>query len=782
MTASLRAGLAALLLVPGLVGPAAADDLEHPLAHSRLSLVDGTKPRQRRIRFKARFAAGATMDNPSLAGSTIRVRGAGPTDGDSGTIELSGSRWRALLRRSGRVGYRYDDPSAAAGGIRRVMLRRTRQGGVLAITGGQANWHYAIGGAQGEITLTFTIGKGRWCTAFESFLENGPHRVRAERDAAPPSCPCERYDGTFEAIQNVVFARHGCTTSLCHGSAAQGGLDLRPEVAYDNLVDVFSSAGQMKRVEPGDQARSFLWRKLAKATLDLPGVPGAGMPNGLPPLPESELDGVRLWIRAGAPRTGVVGGSETLLAACLPPADPIEIRPPAPPAPEVGLQLHAPPWEIPAHGENEVCYATWFDYSAQIPDAAKVPCPDFWGGPSRTCFYYDRSELTQDPNSHHSLIHYYKGRYDISDVIYACRGGANAGQACDPAGSACGADGTCVGTPAFGPFTCRGGALAGTSCNPKGLGVAAPAGADCGPGGGCAGRVVSGVACIFYGPPDFGFDVTGTGSDNSPVIGGSQAPVSTNAYPPGVFSLLPVSGTIVWNSHAFNLTDQPATNEQWLNLYFAGAADRTHPVQGIFDSRDIFVQDVPPFEKREYCRTHTLPQGARLFQLSSHTHKRGELFRVWGPGITDQCGSERAVKPADCRPEAGPPILTTTQYSDPAVVLFDPPVALDGADPASRTYKFCARYDNGADDPAEVKRQSTSPRPPLFLAPGGPCADDQAACLGGPHQGTLCHGDDRACDSAPGAHDALCDACPLRGGVTTEDEMFILLGLYYVAR
>jgi len=27
----------------------------------------------------------------------------------------------------------------------------------------------------------------------------------------------------------------------------------------------------------------------------------------------------------------------------------------------------------------------------------------------------------------------------------------------------------------------------------------------------------------------------------------------------------------------------------------------------------------------------------------------------------------------------------------------------------------------------------------------------------------------------------LCDACPLTGGVTTEDEMFVLLGLFYIA-
>ena len=43
-------------------------------------------------------------------------------------------------------------------------------------------------------------------------------------------------------------------------------------------------------------------------------------------------------------------------------------------------------------------------------------------------------------------------------------------------------------------------------------------------------------------------------------------------------------------------------------------------------------------------------------------------------------------------------MISTTIYSDPEVLYFDPPVALYGADDASRTYKFCSRYDNGADD------------------------------------------------------------------------------------
>ncbi|HYR97038.1 MAG TPA: hypothetical protein VEM57_09895, partial [Candidatus Binatus sp.] len=125
------------------------------------------------------------------------------------------------------------------------------------------------------------------------------------------------------------------------------------------------------------------------------------------------------------------------------------------------------------------------------------------------------------------------------------------------------------------------------------------------------------------------------------------------------------------------------------------------------------------------------------------------------------------------------PIFTTTNYSDPMVLIFDPPVALDGDD-NSRTYKFCSVYNNGADVPTEVKRQSASPRPPLRLAPGGPCANDKVMCVAGLHKGELCNGDAHACDSAYGANDGVCDACPLRGGVTTEDEMFILLGLYYV--
>ena len=278
---------------------------------------------------------------------------------------------------------------------------------------------------------------------------------------------------------------------------------------------------------------------------------------------------------------------------------------------------------------------------------------------------------------------------------------------------------------------------------------------------GCAGQTVSAVACNLYGPPDFGFTTSGQGNSTSPAIGGSQAPRSHQEFPSGVYATQPTRGVVVWNSHAFNSTDVPTTNEQWFQVLFAGPADRQYPVQGFFDTSNIFVENVPPFETREYCNTYTLPQHARLFELGSHTHKRGKLFRAWDP--------------------QGNLVLATTEYSDPDVPRFDPPVALDGETPASRTYKYCAIYDNGASDASTVKRWSTSP----FSFVGGKCSLDAIECLNGPHNHKKCGSAstaaarDHLCDTASGAGDGVCDACPLHGGVTTEDEMFILLGLYY---
>ena len=113
-------------------------------------------------------------------------------------------------------------------------------------------------------------------------------------------------------------------------------------------------------------------------------------------------------------------------------------------------------------------------------------------------------------------------------------------------------------------------------------------------------------------------------------------------------------------------------------------------------------------------------------------------------------------------------------YTDPLEQLnISSPVVYSGS-VEDRTIKFCATYDNGESNPDEVKRRSTSPPPPNPFIPGGPCSLSEVKCMGGPNVGQPCSGLDINC---PGS---FCDACDVKGGVRTEDEMFILMGYFYV--
>src|SRR5262249_45049833 len=75
------------------------------------------------------------------------------------------------------------------------------------------------------------------------------------------------YASTWEALQNRILLPHDCANDLCHGSAKQGGLDLRPDAAYGSLVETQSTeVPELNRVEPGDERRSYLWLKLLAKT------------------------------------------------------------------------------------------------------------------------------------------------------------------------------------------------------------------------------------------------------------------------------------------------------------------------------------------------------------------------------------------------------------------------------------------------------------------------------------------------------------------------------------
>ncbi|MGB8329976.1 MAG: hypothetical protein WCE62_07595 [Polyangiales bacterium] len=556
-------------------------------------------------------------------------------------------------------------------------------------------------------------------------------------DGAATTAPLECFDSTYATLQQSIFEAKGCTQSVCHGESMQGGLDLRAESSHAALVRTPSSIDpSMERVFPGDQDLSVLYLKLQAGVqgTDL-GPLGQAMPVDADPLSPEELEAVRLWIRGGARAEGVVKGTlERLACEGTFEAQPNKITPLPAPEPDQGLQFYSGAWSLPAESEDEVCFVTYYDVSDEVPADAKVPCGEL--APGRECFAFRRSELAQDGQSHHSITSIYTPESDPNGgewFGWECLGGERNGEACDPLDDQCGERSACA-TP-----------------------------------------VQSTLACIgyFYGPSDFDFGAGATGDSltRKRLI---TAQESTFIEEPlsGVYALLPLKGFVVWNSHAFNLTLTDTTVEQWINLTFAPRSERRWEREQIFASAEIFgMGTIAPFEKNEVCATFTLPQHTRLMTLTSHFHQRGDLFRMWLPP-NDRCHGTLS-----CAVPSKAPDYESRLYSDPVEESYDPPRSLDGAATAERTIKMCARYDNGADDASEVKRNSIRPDSPScsneFAHCG--CTPSERACLGGDQQGALCGGDDATCGAG-----GLCDACPLVGGITTDDEMFVAFGSYYV--
>jgi hypothetical protein len=191
--------------------------------------------------------------------------------------------------------------------------------------------------------------------------------------------------------------------------------------------------------------------------------------------------------------------------------------------------------------------------------------------------------------------------------------------------------------------------------------------------------------------------------------------------------------------------------------------DQRFPVDGIFDVSKIFAQSAPPYTTELLCNDYVLPRGARLFELQSHTHKRGKHFTVDHPD--------------------GTRIYESFVYNDPVRQWYDPPLAFDSPNRAERTLHYCSLYNNGVNDdgspnPETVTRRSRIPQSAQITGIG---LCEPVACAAG-NVGAPCNGvgDDRACDSTPGANNGLCDACKLTGGESTENEMFLLFGSFYV--
>ena len=522
----------------------------------------------------------------------------------------------------------------------------------------------------------------------------------------PDACTAqEEYDSTWEGIYDKVILGYNCIG--CHGENALGGLDLREDVAWQNIHEQPAVGFALDLIEPGDNDESYLWLKVAAKTYpDTVEIAGAPMPTSPATLSEDDIELLRLWIKAGAPETGTVADTEDLLDACLPDEEPIVISPLDPPDPTEGIQLVMPEWPLPSATEREVCFAAYYDLTDQVP--AEYHSED---GES---FFIDSYKLRQDAHSHHLIIMKYSGPQDVDH-------------------------------PSFGAWTCLGGSDHGEGCDAKD-----PDGCT---GGKCISRIVDTPGCVGFGPSG------GPSPLGARQVLVAQQSVETRHLPDGSYDTVPLEGIFYWNSHAFNLTGEDHVMHGRVNWTFAN--NRVHLVREIFDADMILSPVVPAFEKATFCNTWEAPKRTRLFNLISHTHKRGERFWVELPDGTQ--------------------IYENFVYNDPLNLYFDPVLVFEQEARAERTLRYCATYNNGVDangdpDPSVVKRFSEIPQNAIF---GGSCTPTH--CWSG-KVGEPCGGQDdhSACDSTPGAGDGLCDACTVRGGVSTEDEMFLLLGSYWV--
>ncbi len=224
--------------------------------------------------------------------------------------------------------------------------------------------------------------------------------------ADEPAVPTEK--SSFTLMQERVLTP-SCATVGCHASDkdpsfAQHGLVLSAEGAFANLINVLPKnrlalADGLMRVKPFISAQSLLFHKLNVDAAHHGGKQyGNPMPLGMTPLTVGQIEFVRRWIDAGAPREGNVVDA-TLLDDKTPSvkAAPFELLPK--PAAGQGYQLNMPEFSVAPNFERELFVRREL------------------GNP--TDIYVNRVQIKMRPNSHHFIAYGFRSNnaLPVLDVI-----------------------------------------------------------------------------------------------------------------------------------------------------------------------------------------------------------------------------------------------------------------------------------------------------------------------------------------------------------------------------
>jgi hypothetical protein len=194
---------------------------------------------------------------------------------------------------------------------------------------------------------------------------------------------------SFELVQQVFDAQCVACHAAANQYAAESGLVLTRGRSWAELVGVRATnaaarADGLLRVTPNDAARSLLYHKLRWDAGHHSASYGAPMPLGGEPLYNGEIEFIRRWIEAGAPRTGAVVDVGVLSDRTRSAIDFAPLPPPA-----RGFQLRVEPFTVQANFERELFVYRTLGNSAEV--------------------FVNRIETRMRANSHHLLLYTFSG-------------------------------------------------------------------------------------------------------------------------------------------------------------------------------------------------------------------------------------------------------------------------------------------------------------------------------------------------------------------------------------
>ncbi len=151
-----------------------------------------------------------------------------------------------------------------------------------------------------------------------SFLAIFSGCTKKVNDDTPLTTEVSSFSLMQDKILTPTCATSGCHASTADGSFKQHGLVLEKSVAYENLIGIMpfnalSKADGHLRVKAFKSLESLLYHKLNWDLSHHGGKQyGTPMPLGSTALSLGQIEFVRRWIEAGAPKTGTVADAKLL--------------------------------------------------------------------------------------------------------------------------------------------------------------------------------------------------------------------------------------------------------------------------------------------------------------------------------------------------------------------------------------------------------------------------------------------------------------------------------------